>query len=254
MTGPLIFKMELFKFFRDKRYLLAIGILAILNTSVTLFYSIFLTTSRHLAFDSVLVRFSSIIGIVTALLVFANMIFTFLFPFHILSIDYKNNVMAMMIASGVNRTRLFFAKIGAVILLSLGLFLAISIGPFIIVLIQTIIGGQINEFFSGFLEFFKFLNLDINVIQIMFSALLAVFNSVVVITAATILMKGKNTAIIVSMGFGMLSSFLSNFFNQFAFSTEVTIESMAMVQAVSSVISIAVFCFVGLLALQKQNL
>ncbi|WP_314065511.1 hypothetical protein [uncultured Vagococcus sp.] len=254
MTGGLIFKMELFKFLQDKKYLLAVAILAALNTLTALFYSILFTTTQHLGSESFLMRFSSIMTVIFVLLIFANGIFLFLFPFHVLSIDYKNNVMAMMIASGVNRSKLFFAKIGAVILLSLGVFIAVMAGPFVIGLVQMTIGGQINEVFKGFVELFNLLNLDIDVLVILFSSLLSVLNSVVMITAATILMKGRNTAILVSIGFSMANSFISNFFNIFGFSTDISVSSMSMVQGMTAVISMAIFIFIGLRALQTQNL
>ncbi|MBP1044517.1 hypothetical protein I6N95_26255 [Vagococcus sp. BWB3-3] len=254
MTGGLIFKMELFKFLQDKKYLLAVLILAVLNTLTALFYSVLFTTTQHLGSESFLMRFSSVMTVVFVLLIFANGIFLFLFPFHVLSIDYKNNVMAMMIASGVNRSKLFFAKIGAVILLSLAVFIAVMAGPLVIGLVQMAIGGQINEFFASFVEIFNLFNLDIDVLAIVFSSLLSVLNSVVMITAATILMKGRNTAILVSIGFSMANSFISNFFNIFGFSTDISASSVSMVQGMTAAVSIAIFIFIGLRALQTQNL
>lgn len=254
MTGGLIFKMELFKFLQDKKYLLAVVILAALNTVTALFYSVLFTTTQHLGSESFLMRFSSVMTVVFVLLIFANGIFLFLFPFHVLSIDYKNNVMAMMIASGVNRSKLFFAKIGAVILLSIAVVIIVMAGPAIIAMVQMAIGGQINEFFDSFIEIINLLNFDINVVAILFSGLLSVLNSVVMITAATILMKGRNTAILVSIGFSMANSFISNFFNIFGFSTDISGTSLTMIQGMTAVISMAIFIFVGLRALQTQNL
>lgn len=254
MTGGLIFKMELFKFLRERKYLLAVTILAILNTVMTLFYSLLLTTTEHLGSESFLMRFSSVMIVVLVLLIFANGIFMFLFPFHVLSIDYKNNVMAMMIASGVNRSKLFFAKIGAVILLTMAVFIVIMAGPLIVGMIQMIIGGQINDFFDSFIQMVKLLNFDFDAMSIIFSGLVSVLNSAVMMTAATILMKGRNTAILVSIGFSMANSFISNFFNEFGFSPDISAESLIIIQSMTAVISMVIFAFIGLRALQTQNL
>ena len=254
MTGSLIFKMELFKFMRDKKYLIAIAILAVLNTVTTLFYSILLTTSEHLAADSLLVRFSTVMIFITMFLFFANGIFLFLFPFHVLSIDYKNNVMAMMIASGVNRSKLFLSKIGAVLLLTLGVLIVIGIGPVLIVVIQGIIGGQINAFFSELVNLFEYVDFDPDIFVIIFTVITSTLNTVVMITAATILMKGRNTAIIVSIGFNMANSFITNMFSVFAFTADMSVENLPLITAFTSVLSIAIFSFIGLRALQRQNL
>lgn len=254
MTGGLIFKMELFKFLREKKYMVAVAILASLNTLTTIFYSVLLTTPDYLSRDSFMVRFSSVMIVLLILLVFANGIFLFLFPFHILSIDYKNNVMAMMIASGVNRSKLFFSKIGAVILLSLLVSIIVGIGPFLVIVIQMAVGGHINDFFDGFMEAFRFINFDIDMMAIAFNGIVSVLNSVVIIMAATILMKGKNTAILLSVGFSMASSFIGSYLNNFAFSYDISFESSVMIKGVVAFLSMAIFAFIGLRALQRQNL
>lgn len=254
MTGLLIFKMELFKFMNDKKYLIAIGVLGILNTLTTLFYSFLFTTTSHLAADSPLVLFSNVMIFVSVLLMFANIIFIFLFPFHVLSIDYKNNVMAMMIASGVNRSKLFLSKIAAVLVLTFGVLFIVGIGPTIIVVIQEIIGGQINQFFNDLQDFLNYFKFDFDILGIIFRAVATTLNLVVMMTAATILMKGRNTAIIVSIGFNMLNSFVINMFSNFAFTIDVSLENLPLITGFISIVSIAIFSFLGLLALQRQNL
>ena len=133
----------------------------------------------------------------------------FLYPFHLMSLDYKNDVMAMLVASGVNRTRLFFSKIGATLLWSLCVTIILVFVPGFIVLLKM---SQTTGMFEFIGEIFRLMNINsFSIFSISFTMLNSYLNTLILISAATILMKGKNLTILVYFAFNTAQTMVLGF-------------------------------------------
>lgn len=207
MTAKLIFKMELFKYMRDKRYLITTGILAIINVFSTIYLVHLIDQANYIS--DVESTFVSLFLVFFALTMFANFAFMFLYPFHLMSLDYKNDVMAMLVASGVNRTRLFFSKIGATLLWSLCVTIVLVFIPGFIVLLKI---SQTTGMFQMISKMLELMNVSsLSIFGLSFTFLNSYLNMLILISAATILMKGHNLTILVYFGFNIAQSMILGF-------------------------------------------
>jgi len=133
MTVQRIIKMEFFKFFHEKAYLLAFGIMALINIIWTV------VTINVESIDALLGSSADIevfLMLSLFLLIIANFILLYWYPFHILSVDYNNDVLALMMASGIKRKHLFYAKLVATICLSVLAALVLLLIPAIIFVLK----------------------------------------------------------------------------------------------------------------------
>lgn len=244
MNARLIFKMELFKYLRDKYYLMATLILFGLNVIAT----IALLNFAHLN-SSLLVT-----SIVLAILLFvSNLIFLgIIYPFHLLAIDYKNRVLALMVASGVNRNKLFFAKIGAVILANIVVSFVLLVVPVATLIYQVGNLGGWDELFGemGMLMVPQMIPLSINAILSYIAGLFILMTSVIIV-------KGKTLSILLYFGFNMLVGVITSFINTLftsnsSFTQQFSGDTVA--SSVIEVIVILVFGFIALQGLRHQNL
>ena len=175
-----IFKMEMYKNFRDKPYLIMIGIFTISVTILSLFvvsedffFNLFhLLGERHAPF------LTAFLLLLTVFTVLGLLVFALLYPFHLLNLDYKNKVMSLMFASGVSRTKYYFVKIGATIL-SCYIVAAVILLP----LMLSTESAVIMEF--------------------MFRNILAIVQWVVVMMVAIILTKGSFSGIFLFIGLNL---------------------------------------------------
>lgn len=207
MTAKLIFKMELFKYMRDRRYLIATGVLAVVNIFTTVYLVHLIDKMNYLSENDS--EFIGMFFLFFSLTVLANLAFMFLYPFHLMSLDYKNDVMAMLVASGVNRTRLFFSKIGATLLWSLCVTLILVFIPSFIVLFKI---SQTTGMLNLLSQIFDVLNINsVSILGLSFTFLNSYLNTLILISAATILMKGRNLTILVYFCFNIVQSMLLGF-------------------------------------------
>ncbi|MDR2278859.1 MAG: hypothetical protein LBE23_13465 [Vagococcus sp.] len=250
MTAKLIFKMELFKYMRDKRYLITTGILAIINICTTI-YLVHLIDQANYISDTES-TFIGLFFIFFTLTMFANFAFMFLYPFHLMSMDYKNDVMAMLVASGVNRTRLFFSKIGATLLWSLCVTIVLVFIPGFIVLLKI---SQTTGMFQMISQLLELMNINsLSIFGVSFTFLNSYLNTLILISAATILMKGRNLTILVYFGFNIAQSMILGFL---AFIPSTMDFSNTGISIFNNLTMILVSCGMILLSLRimkKQNL
>lgn len=206
MNAKLIFKMELYKFINDRKYLIIAGVLALLNTVFTIE-----TINSINMYSGATEFFSGTMVIVY----FLSIIFLFIYPFHSLSQDYKNNVMALMMASGVNRTKLYFSKVCATALCSLGLLLAVVFVPlFLISLRFGELGGIIDMILS---LFSPYANLGLNQFLWLVKMLLSYVLMVVTINAAVTFTKGSIIAVLLYLGLWIVQLTFISVFNPITF-------------------------------------
>jgi len=228
-----IFKMEMYKNFRDKPYLIMIGIFTISVTILSLFvvsedFFWNLIETRHMAFVT------AFLILLTIFTVLGLLVFALLYPFHLLNLDYKNKVMSLMFASGVSRTKYYFVKIGATIL-SCYMVAAIILLP----LMLSTESAMILEF--------------------MFRNILAIVQWVVVMMVAVILTKGSVSGIFLfiglNLGIGILELILVFTFLPVRSLTSfgpVTISDMPINPM--TLIFIVIFGFLGVFLLRRQDL
>ncbi|WP_430607023.1 hypothetical protein IGJ55_000063 [Enterococcus sp. AZ170] len=253
MTGKLIFKMEVFKFLRDKSFLITAGVIGVLNIVLTLFSLSMASSFSDTYYESS--SAASMVGtmaFVSVIVVFGNIIFAYVYPFHMISMDYKNNVMAMMVASGVNRRKLFFAKVGAIFICTLVLMLMITLIPAILFLIKLTQLDGWDSFVDGFNSVFYYTDLSFG--KFIFSGLLGYLNMLMVIATSCIIMKGKNLSFLLFIGFNILSSLVTGILNTIAYSFDFSATGSYIFQLFLTIISIVVFGYISLRTLERQNL
>lgn len=250
MNAKLIFKMELFKYMRDKKYLIATSILAIINICTTV-YLVYLIDHAQTLSESES-TFFGIFVLFFSLSILANFAFMFLYPFHLMSMDYKNDVMAMLVASGVNRNRLFFSKIGATLLWSFCVtFVLVFIPGFIVLLKATQSTGMLQMFN----DLLKYVNVNhLSIFGMSLSFINSYINTLILISAATIIMKGRNLTILVHFGFSMVQSLVINFLDLIPSSMNFSQTGMSLFKnLILMLISIGV-TLASLSVMKKQNL
>ncbi|GEL14701.1 ABC transporter permease [Pediococcus cellicola] len=244
MNARLIFKMEIFKYLRDKYYLIANLILLGLNAIAT----IALVNYEHLSSSLLITSITSAILLFVSNLVFLGIIY----PFHLLAIDYKNRVLALMVASGVNRNKLFFAKIGAVILANIVVSFILLVVPIATILYQVGNLGGWDELFRdmGVLLVPQMIPLSIN-------AVLSYVAGLFILMTAVIMTQGKTLSILLYFGFNILVGIITSFVNTLVSSDYAFTRQLNGDGIFGSVIELVVILVFGLIALQQlrhQNL
>ncbi len=236
-----IFKMEMFKNRNDKSYLFLIAIL-IAVTAISTFWIIGVMENGFER-DS--------FGILFILLLSFNFIglsvFSLIYPFHLLNMDYKNRVMSLVFASGVSRAKFYFVKIGATILSSLLAIFAILLIPILAFFViypeafMEVIQKLIKEFVAS------------DVIPMMLGFFFGLISNMVVLTTAVIITKGKTSGIFLFFVFLFLNSSVFGLFENPLVMTD-SIPEMFYTSSFHSIISILVYAVIGLSVLKRQDL
>jgi ABC-2 type transport system permease protein len=160
--------------------------------------------------------------------------------------------MAMLVASGVNRTRLFFSKIGATLLWSLCVTIVLVFIPGFIVLLKI---SQTTGMFQMISQLLELMNINsLSIFGVSFTFLNSYLNTLILISAATILMKGRNLTILVYFGFNIAQSMILGFL---AFIPSAMDFSNTGISIFNNLTMILVSCGMILLSLRimkKQNL
>lgn len=189
MTAQLIFKMEFYKFFNDRKNLIFIAVLTFLN----IIFSVNLMGNNS---DS---------GVLFMLTFICSIVIIFITPFQLLSQDYRSNVMAIMIASGVNRRKLFFAKLLSTVIISVCIGVLLFIFPMILVIARA----GFEEFIYILQQVFQELSLYINYPLAILYLIFSYVTYLVMINAAVIFTKGSRAAISLFFGIEIAISILN---------------------------------------------
>jgi len=228
-----IFKMEMYKNFRDKPYLIMIGIFTASMTILSLFVfseDFLFQLLRNHNMPTFVMQFLVLLTIFTFL---GLIVFALLYPFHLLNLDYKNKVMSLMFASGVSRTKYYFVKIGATIL-SCYLVAAIISLP---LMLSTESGEILN---------------------VMFRNILSIVQWVVVMMVAIILTKGSLSGLFLFIGLNLAIGILQLFIGVAIFSPSYSIIGGLITGGASTnvitVVTILLFGLLGIVLLRRQDL
>lgn len=271
MNGKLIFKMELFKFSKDKIFLMSIGMLSTLNIAFTSMGLGILGGKSNLGNSSGLIIFF----FCCLMLIITNCIVSFMYPFHMISMDYKNNVMAMMVASGVNRKKLFFAKMGAALCYMLLLLLALRLIPLLLVFLHspsTEIWKQDKWqlFFSILFFNFNFLHIkstiDFNNLTYglpFFSWIIDSIEMIVLVALSCIISKGRKFSVFIFIALSSVSHIINFIALRATIHTFGTLgilsdlnkpTSMLIIEQIATAFSIGIFGYIAMKTLARQNL
>ena len=250
MESKNIFKMEMYKNRNDKPYLIVITILTVMAAIAT-FMTIGMTKG-HIKSDGVL------LVMLIMLIVFFIMglsVFSLLYPFHLLNIDYKNKVISLIFASGVSREKYYFIKIGATILCCSLAMLTILFIPMLTFLVIY------PEFFVEMMQqIIKSFSIA-HILPVVLMTAFSVLAYYVTLTTSVIITKGKVAGIFLYFGFSFAVSTVSsgitfpilmgvdimgdsiNIFNQYL-----------NINTLFSVVQIIIFALIGLAVLKRQDL
>jgi len=238
-----IFKMEMFKNRNDVPYLWVITILTAMAAVASVLGVVMIEASSDM---SVLLVMEILLAVFT---VIGLGIFSLLYPFHLLNVDYKNKVISLIFASGVSREKYYFVKISATILTCLIATFVILFIPMVTFLIvyPEVFVNMMQHFFE------EFTILDIAPFVLM--ALFSFLAYYVMLTTAVIITKGKVAGIFLYFGFSFAVSIIQGMFSfPLILSMENNIHSYFYLTTVYSIIQIVVFVLIGLQVLKKQDL
>ena len=242
-----IFRMEMYKNRNNKPYLLVIAILTAM-AAVSTFLGIAMIENKIAAEGGV---FATLITLIV-FTVLGLAVFSLLYPFHLLNVDYKNKVMSLIFASGVSREKYYFVKISATVLTSFIATFAILLIP--IVTFLLVYPEVFVEMMREIIENFTFANIVPFVLMAIFSWL-AYY---VMLTTSVIITKGKVAGIFLFMGFSFAISMIQSMFKVPLLLSQ-GLENYNMnfyfnFATVFSIIQIVVFVLIGLTVLRKQDL
>jgi len=241
-----IFKMEMFKNRNDKPYLLVIAILAAMAAVASIV--------GVLMIEKVIDSDRSTLFVIEILLIVFTVVglgvFSLIYPFHLLNVDYKNKVISLIFASGVSRGKYYFVKISATILSTLTAVFVILFIPMVTFLfvypdafveaVQTII----KEFSSA--DIFSFV----------LSITISFIATIVMLTTAVIITKGKVAGIFLFLAFSFAASTIQSIisvpliFTMDNFYADYYFNFITLF----SIIQTVIFVLIGLSVLKKQNL
>ncbi|WP_276421177.1 ABC transporter permease [Lactococcus garvieae] len=255
MNAKNIFKMEMYKNIMDKTYMIVLAVF--ISLSLLLNFSWLAVSLTNIDFQNfpILLTFLSI---TTVFAIIGLAIFSLLYPFHLLNIDYKNKVMSLMIASGVSRVKYYFVKIGTTILTQLIALFLILVVPFV----TFFIFNQETVF-----SLFRSLDLLVHSADIftgLLSFILGLIAMMVTMALAVIITRGSTSGLFVYIAFNFASRILqtvlmSLFFLFLAqggtsdFSTSF-VSNNSFFSIGYHIIEIFVFGLIGIFYLRKQDL
>lgn len=243
-----IFKMEMYKNRNDKPYLLVIAIL-IAMTTISTFIGIGMIEGE---IDFNKGGFLTALILLIVFSVLGLWIFSLLYPFRLLNVDYKNKVMGLIFASGVSREKYYFVKISATILSCFIATIAILFIPAV-----TFLTVYLEEFVKAMQKIlieFRLADIFPFMLMLIFS-LLAYY---VTLTTAVIITKGKIVGILLFFGFSFAVSTIRSMIgvpildvSKF-WSHGMDIDFYLV--TLYSIVQIIIFGLIGLKVLKKQDL
>ena len=241
-----IFKMEMFKNRNDVPYLWVITILTAMAAVASVLGVVIIENFSSLDDMPMLYILEILLAVFT---VIGLGIFSLLYPFHLLNIDYKNKVMSLIFASGVSREKYYFVKISATILtclIAMFVILFIPMVTFLIVYPEVFV-NMMQHFFEEFTV--------LDIVPFVLMALFSFLAYYVMLTTAVIITKGKVAGIFLYFGFSFAVSIIQGMFSfPLILSMENNIHSYFYLTTVYSIIQIVVFVLIGLQVLKKQDL
>ena len=205
MNFKRIFTMEMYKFITSKFYLYLIVGIGIFNLLTTIYVSSLISSNGADGYNT---AFLVMLGITTYLLNVAGMIFIFIYPINSFSTDYKNNVMATIVSSGVSRKVLNFVKLLSILLNEIIMLHILYFLP-LVVISQIRISDENELLLSRMVEILQYIFTEPLIILIVFLYLILI---VIVLIYSSILARGGIMSIFIYIGFSILNAVVFNLF------------------------------------------
>ena len=205
MNFKRIFTMEMYKFVTSKFYLYLIASIGIFNLLATIYFSSLISSESVHRYNT---TFSVMLGIITYLLNVGGMIFIFIYPINSFSTDYRNNVMATIISSGVSRKVLYYVKLLSILLNEIIMLHILYFLP-LVVISQIRIPGKNEILISKMVESLQYILKEPLIILIIFLYLTLI---VIVLVYSSILARGGIISIFIYIGFSILNAVVFNLF------------------------------------------
>jgi len=236
-----IFKMEMFKNRNDKPYLLVIAILTAMAAIASIVGVLMIKSDINILVLEIILTVFTVIGLG---------VFSLLYPFHLLNVDYKNKVMSLIFASGVSRGKYYFVKISATILSTLITIFVILLIPAVTFLIvyTDIFVAAVQEIVANFNSS--------DIVSFVLSVTIGLVANIVMLTTAVIITKGKTSGIFLFFGFSLIASIIlsSILFPPNLSPGMKNTSSSFYLDAAFSIVKIIAFALIGLNVLKKQDL
>ncbi|MGO2083325.1 hypothetical protein [Vagococcus sp.] len=248
MNPSLIFKSEIFKYYKDKPYMVTTLILTCLNLFFALFFKFYLSRDLITEESFLFVGLMTMFGVIC---LFANLFFLIYYPFHLLAMDYRNNVLALLVASGVNRRQLFFSKIGAALVWSLGVGLCLMFAPILILLSEFV---KYPEFFEVIKEFYRLpLEKTSIFLIVILTMIIGQIYSLVLVFFATIVTKGSTLAILLYFGLSWVGSMVSYLILLVTLNLDFSELGINLLNLLIASLLTVIFGVLALKTMEKQN-
>ena len=246
MNFKRIFTMEMYKFVTSKFYLYLIASIGIFNLLATIYFSSLISSESVHRYNT---TFSVMLGIITYLLNVGGMIFIFIYPINSFSTDYRNNVMATIISSGVSRKVLYYVKLLSILLNEIIMLHILYFLP-LVVISQIRIPGKNEILISKMVESLQYILKEPLIILIIFLYLTLI---VIVLVYSSILARGGIISIFIYIGFSILNAILLNLFTRSLTQSNGDVVTQWKTLITISVLIIA-YVILSLRTINKQNL
>jgi len=238
-----VFKMELFKNWHDRTSMFMILIFMCVNTIGGLFVSHSTGSTQFVT--------TGVLAIIFGFSVFGSVVFTFLYPYRMARLDYRNKVMSLKIASGVSRIQYYFVKVGATLLFSLLSLVALLIVPVFIV-------GMTHDMAFIFEVAGELIRIDfIDILRTLLIALFMWLSVFATLMTAVIIARGKGSSIFIFFGLttvtSIITSIIQDAFNLNSWSLWQW-DRMMWLMLLQYVITTVVMSLIGILVIRKQDL
>jgi len=231
-----VFRMEIFKNIHDRVNLFVMLVLMCLNIIGGLIVSNQNWRRTPSTFEETMLW----LFVFSAL---GSVIFLFIYPYQMARTDYKNNVMSLMIASGVSRIQYYFVKVGATLLFSFISVTLLAILPLFIILLST--GGIEVAAADIYIE----LDGAGTAFGVIITSWLSTFS---MLMTSVIIARGKGFTIFVFFGISIATSQVMNIVRGL-----LGIEWWNMTNTITLIqhlITMVVVSLIGILVLRKQDL
>lgn len=195
----------------------------------------------------------------------ASIVLLYIYPITSYSQDYKNNVLALIIASGVKRRDYFFAKTIVILLV----FAILFVGLFALPVVIASAVSTTSDFLFGLEIIGNYLGmsgLDIGLTLILM--FVSILSMLMVLSACSILLKGSYLAIILMFVANMINQFVTGIFTvgsgmvvqtdyydgEAFYETIAQYNQVVLTSIIFSLIIIAVYGFIAIKLIEKQDL
>ncbi len=253
MTISNIFKMEMYRNFRDRAYLIVIAVLTgLFAIAAAIGISLIFQSQNGGSYNTPNLSLVFIeIPFVFALFI-ALAAFSVIYPWHLLSTDYNNKVLSLVVASGVKRSNYYFVKLLATIVSSLLAYLAIGLIPVVLLL-----GFFHVQFFDAMQQIVRGLTSGQGWMFI-FSSLISSVATMVILYFVVVLTRGKFWGVFVflgiRLGLGVIISTINLSISSVSGSTTGTLMGSSVSGIIFSLIEIVTFGIIGFVTLKRQDL